>query len=201
MRDVFIHPSAIVDPGARIGLRTRIWHFVHVQAGARIGPDCVLGQGVYVGSGVRIGRGVKIQNHVSVFEGVRLEDGVFIGPGVCFTNDKHPRAINEDGSAKRAKDWTVLPTLVRYGASLGAGATILPGITIGRWALVAAGALVLSDVPDHGLAMGSPAQLGGYACVCAWRLVEEDPLLVCPKCKRRYARGKRIRLISRRSKR
>lgn len=196
MRDVFIHPSAVVDPGARIGSRTRVWHFTHVRAGARIGSDCVLGQGVYIGENVVVGKRVKIQNNVSVFQGVRLEDGVFVGPHVSFTNDKYPRAINEDGSPKGAKDWTVLPTLVRLGASLGASATILPGITIGRWALVAAGALVASDVPEYGLVMGLPGRLVGYACICARKLVEDGKHLVCPNCKRRYVRGKQVRLLA-----
>jgi len=196
MRDVFVHPSAVVDPGVRIGSGTKIWHFSHIQSGARIGSDCVLGQGVYVGENVVIGKRVKIQNNVSVFRGVRLEDGVFVGPHVCFTNDKYPRAISEDGLSKSAEDWTVLPTLVRYGASLGANATILSGISIGRWALVAAGSVVASDVPDHCLVMGLPGRIVGYACVCARKLVEEGSRLKCPNCKRRYLRGKRVRLLT-----
>jgi UDP-2-acetamido-3-amino-2,3-dideoxy-glucuronate N-acetyltransferase len=197
VKDVFVHPSSVVDPDVRIGPRTKIWHFSHIQRGARIGADCVIGQGVYVGEGVHIGKRVKIQNNVSVFRGVQLKDGVFIGPDVSFTNDKYPRAITADGSPTRAQDWTVEPTLVRYGAAIGANATILSGITIGRWALVAAGALVLGDIPDYGLVMGSPAHLTGYACVCARRLVEQDGGLVCPHCKRRYVRGARVRLQAR----
>jgi UDP-2-acetamido-3-amino-2,3-dideoxy-glucuronate N-acetyltransferase len=196
MRNVFIHPSAVVDPGAQIGQGTKIWHFTHVQSGARIGSNCVLGQGVYVGDGVVIGRGVKVQNNVSVFHGVRIEDGVFIGPHVCFTNDKYPRAINHDGTPKSPDDWTVVPTLVRSGAALGAGSTIVAGVTIGRWALVAAGALVVSDVPDHGLVLGSPGKLAGYACICARRLVEDGPGLACPTCHRRYTRAKRVQLLA-----
>ncbi len=197
MRDVFVHPTAVVDPGSWIGSRTKIWHFTHVQSGARIGSDCVLGQGVYVGEDVQIGKRVKIQNNVSVFHGVRIEDGVFVGPHVCFTNDKYPRAVNDDGLPKSADDWTVVPTLVKFGASLGANATILPGITIGRWALVAAGAVVVSDVPDHGLVMGLPGRLVGYACVCARKLAEDGKHLVCPRCKRRYLSGKQVRLLVR----
>ena len=197
MKDVFIHPSAVVDPGARIGLRTKIWHFTHVQSGARIGSDCVVGQGVYVGENVQIGKRVKIQNNVSVFRGVLIEDGVFVGPHVCFTNDKYPRAVNDDGLPKGADDWTVVPTLVKFGASIGANATILPGLTIGRWALVAAGALIVSDVPDHGLVMGLPGRLVGFVCVCARKLAEDGKHLVCPNCKRRYLRGQRVRLLAR----
>jgi UDP-2-acetamido-3-amino-2,3-dideoxy-glucuronate N-acetyltransferase len=197
VKAVFVHPSSVVDRDVRIGPRTKIWHFSHIQRGAHIGADCVIGQGVYVGEDVQIGKRVKIQNNVSVFRGVRLEDGVFVGPHVCFTNDKYPRAIAADGSPTRAQDWTVEPTLVRSGAAIGANATILSGITIGRWALVAAGALVLGDVPDYGLMMGSPARLTGYVCVCARRLVEQDRGLVCPHCKRRYIRGARVRLQAR----
>ena len=195
-RDVFIHPSAIVDPGVRIGRGTKIWHFTHVQSGAQIGADCVLGQGVYVGENVHIGKRVKIQNNVSVFHGVRLEDGVFVGPHVCFTNDRYPRAINADGSSKGAQDWTVEATLIRSGASLGANATVLPGVTVGRWALVAAGALVISDVPEYGLVMGLPGRLVGYACLCARKLRQDGNQLVCPNCKRRYIAGKKVRLIA-----
>src|SRR5207245_539614 len=107
--------------------------------------------------------------------------------------DKYPRAINDDASAKSADDWTVLPTLVKFGASIGANATILPGLTIGRWALVAAGALVVSNVPDHGLVIGLPGRLVGYACVCATKLVQDGQRLVCPNCKLPYAGGKRVR--------
>ena len=186
MKDIFIHPSAVVDPGSRIGPRSKIWHFTHVQSGARIGSDCVLGQGVYIGQDVQIGKGVKIQNNVSVFHGVRLEDGVFVGPHVCFTNDKYPRAINDDGSPKGSDDWTLVPTLVKYGAAIGANATILGGISIGRWALVGAGAVVVSDIPDHGLVMGSPGRLAGYVCICARRLLKKDQGLICPACRRQY---------------
>jgi len=196
MRNVFIHPSAVVDPGAQIGQGTKIWHFTHIQSGARIGSNCVLGQGVYVGDGVLIGKGVKIQNNVSVFHGVRIEDGVFIGPHVCFTNDKYPRAINQDGTPKGPDDWTVVPTLVRFGAALGAASTIVAGVTVGRWALVAAGALLVSDVPDHGLVLGSPGKLAGYVCICARRLTESASGFTCPACHRRYGRGKQVRLVA-----
>jgi UDP-2-acetamido-3-amino-2,3-dideoxy-glucuronate N-acetyltransferase len=195
MRDVFVHPSAVVDPGVRIGRGTKVWHFSHIQAGARIGSDCVLGQGVYVGENVQIGKRVKIQNNVSVFQGVQIEDGVFVGPHVCFTNDKYPRAINANGSPKGTKDWRVESTLIKFGASVGASATILSGLTIGRWALVAAGALVVSNVPDHGLVIGLPGRLVGYVCLCARGLVEDGKHLVCPSCNRRYVRGKQVRLL------
>ena len=150
-----IHPSAIVDAGARIGAGTRIWHFSHVSAGARIGEGCSLGQGVYVGNDVTIGRNVKIQNNVSVYDAVTLEDDVFCGPSMVFTNVANPR------SAIPKKD-EYRPTLVRAGATLGANCTVVCGTTIGRHAFVAAGAVVTRDVPDHALVAGVPARRIGW---------------------------------------
>ena len=134
-----------------------------MRDGAIIGSDCMIHKGVYIDDKVDIGNNVKIQVNASIFKGVIIEDGVFIGPHVCFTNDKNPRAINPDGSNKKSGDWTISKTLVKYGASIGANATILPGITIGKWALVGAGAVVTHDVSDFGIVVGSPAKLIGYA--------------------------------------
>ena len=131
---VRIHPTVDVAASAIIGPGTSVWNQAQVRDGARIGSNCVLGKNAYVDTGVQIGDRVKIQNNVSVYHGVTIEDGVFIGPHVCFTNDKVPRAINRDGSAKTDADWAVSPTLVRRGAALGANSTILPGVSIGRWA-------------------------------------------------------------------
>lgn len=170
-----IHPTAEVEPGARIGANTRVWNCAHVRAGAVIGEDCNLGYGVYVDAGVIIGNHVKLQNRVSVYRGVTLEDGVFVGPHVTFTNDKHPRSITPDGQPVSEEDWQPERTLVRYGASIGAGAVVLPGVTIGRWAMVGANALVTKDVPDHGIVTGSPGRLMGYACACG-RVYELPPL-------------------------
>lgn len=161
-----IHPTAQVDPRARLGENVRIWNWVQVREGAQIGANSILAKGVYIDAGVRIGANVKIQNNVSVYHGVTIEDGVFVGPHVCFTNDKFPRAVTPDGRLKEADDWQVSPIRVRYGASLGANATILPGVTIGRYALVGSGAVVSRDVPDYGLVVGNPARLVGYACRC-----------------------------------
>lgn len=165
--DVSIHPTADVSPEASVGARTRIWRQVHVREGATIGQSCTIGKGVYVDVQVRIGSNVKIQNHASIFTGVTLEDGVFVGPHVCFTNDLFPRAITRDGRLKDADDWVVTPTLVRYGASLGAGAVIRCGVTIGEFALVGAGAVVTRDVRPHALVLGNPARQRGYVCHCA----------------------------------
>lgn len=164
---VFIHPEAEVSPQATIGAGTRIWRAAQVREGACIGEHCILGQGVYVDAQAKIGSYVKIQNYASIFMGVTLEDGVFVGPHVCFTNDRFPRAITRDGKLKGETDWTITPTLVRYGASLGAGAIIRCGITLGSFALVGAGAVVTRDVPAHTLVIGNPARPCGYVCYCA----------------------------------
>lgn len=170
MNPAFIHSTADVSPAASVGEGTKIWQDCQVREGAVIGRDCVLGKGVYIDAGVRVGDNVKIQNGVSVYSGVTLEDGVFCGPGSVFTNDKEPRAVNPDGSLKGSGDWAVGRTLVRYGASIGANATIVCGVTIGRWAMVGAGAVVTRDVPDHGLVLGNPARLRGFVCSCGGRL-------------------------------
>jgi len=184
---VRIHPTADVSPEAQIGEGTSIWHHAQVREGARIGRDCILGKGVYVDAGVAIGDNVKVQNYVSIYHGVIIEDGVFCGPHCVFTNDKRPRAVNPDGSLKAADDWEVVQTRVRRGASIGANAVIVCGVTIGEWAMVGAGSVVSRDVPDHGLVWGNPARLRGFVCACGHGLekVEEagDRVrLRCPVC-------------------
>ena len=169
-----IHSTSDVSPKATIGPRTRIWHHAQVREGARIGSECVLGKGVYIDFNVIIGNRVKIQNYASVYHGVTIEDGVFIGPYVCLTNDRRPRAITLAGELKGDADWEAGQTRVRYGASLGAGAIILPGLVIGRFALIGAGALVTKDVPSFGLVMGVPARLVGYACQCGNQLTRDS---------------------------
>ncbi len=183
----YVHPMAEVSPEATVGVGTRIWRQVHIREHARIGESCNIGKGVYIDAHVQIGSNVKIQNNVSIFEGVTLEDGVFIGPHVCFTNDMAPRAITPDGRLKSADDWEITPTLVKYGASVGAGAIIVCGITIGSFALVGAGSVLTRDVPPHALVYGNPAHQHGYVCHCARRLTdirEENGALVgwCATC-------------------
>jgi len=181
-----IHPTADVAAGARIGDGTKLWNGVQVREGVVIGRDCNLGKDVYVDTGVVIGDRVKVQNSVSLFRGVTLEDGVFVGPCATFTNDLWPRSIRPDGCLRDDKDWAVVPTLVRYGASIGANATIICGITIGRWAMVAAGAVVTGDVPDHGLVVGVPARLVGYVCECGRKLAGGGRAWRCPACGRAF---------------
>jgi UDP-2-acetamido-3-amino-2,3-dideoxy-glucuronate N-acetyltransferase len=185
--EIYIHPTAEVSSEASVGCGTRIWRQVHVREHAMIGEHCNIGKGVYVDAHVRIGSNVKIQNNASVFEGVTLEEGVFVGPHVCFTNDLFPRAITPDGKLKSAEDWTITPTLVKYGASLGAGSVIRCGVTIGEFALVGAGAVVTRDVPAYALVLGNPARQRGYVCRCARPLseVREEPdrlIGFCSEC-------------------
>lgn len=166
----YIHPLAEVEEGAQIGAGTRIWRHAHVRASATIGAMCNIGKGVYVESHVHIGARVKIQNHVSLFESATVEDGVFIGPYVCFTSDLYPRAITPDGQLKESEDWEITPTLVKYGASIGANAVVVCGVTIGTFALVGAGSVVTKDVAPYTLVLGNPARFRGYICRCAHRL-------------------------------
>jgi UDP-2-acetamido-3-amino-2,3-dideoxy-glucuronate N-acetyltransferase len=170
---IHVHPTAVVEDGAEIGAGTRVWHFAHVRSGARIGERCVLGKSVFVDDGAVIGAGCRIQNFVSVYAGVTLDDDVFVGPAAAFTNDRYPRATGGE--------WELMPTLVRRGASIGANATILAGVTIGEWAVVGAGGVVTSDVESHRLVFGNPAEPRGWVCRCG-RGVPGGPGTACPAC-------------------
>ena len=177
-----IHPSAIVDEGAQLGAGTRVWHFVHVSPGARIGARCSLGQGVYVGNDVLIGDNVKIQNNVSVYDAVTLEDDVFCGPSMVFTNVHNPRAAVVRKNEYRR-------TLVKRGATLGANCTIVCGTTVGEYAFVGAGAVVSRDVPAFALVVGVPAQRIGWMSRHGERLplpVSGQGQAACPATGERY---------------
>lgn len=177
--NVVIHSTAEVSPKAQIGSGTRIWHLVQIREGAVIGENCIIGKDVYVDFDVKIGNNVKIQNGALVYHGATLEDGVFLGPQVCLTNDRMPRAITEDGHLKGNDDWVVGSILIKYGASIGAGSLILPNVIIGRFALVGAGAVVTRNVADHALVVGNPARLVGYVCHCGRKLEKQGRAWYC----------------------
>ncbi|TRZ49994.1 oxidoreductase [bacterium] len=178
-KDAFVHETAIIDDGVRIGKAAKIWHFSHILSGSTIGEQCNIGQNVVIGPDVAIGDRCKIQNNVSVYKGVTLEDGVFCGPSMVFTNIYNPRA-------EISKMDQVRPTLVKKGATLGANCTIVCGHTIGRYAFIGAGAVVTSDVSDHALMVGNPAVQKGWACICGERLARN---LRCPVCKKSFEKA------------
>lgn len=180
---IFIHESSYVDDGVKIGRGTKIWNFCHIQAGAEIGENCSIGQNVNISNNVKIGNGCKLQNNVSVYEGVELEDYVFCGPSMVFTNDLTPRAKYPKGSVGYKK------TLLKIGATVGANATVVCGNTLGKWSMIAAGAVVTKDVPDYALMAGVPAKQIGWVCECGERLDED---FQCEKCGRMYAIQNRI---------
>lgn len=176
MTDFFVHPTAVVDEGVRIGPGSKIWHYSHVLGGSSLGKGCVLGQNVMVGPDVSVGDGCKIQNNVSLYKGVTLEDGVFCGPSCVFTNVLTPRAFVE------RKD-EFLQTLVREGATIGANATIVCGVTIGRFAMIGAGAVVTRDIGDYSLVVGNPGRHTGWVSRAGERLGSD---LVCPRTGEKY---------------
>lgn len=171
------HPTAIIDDGATIGADTNVWHHVHIRSGAVIGSGCNIGKNGYIDTGATLGDRVKVQNNVSVYQGVTVGDDVFLGPSCVFTNDRYPRASNVT--------WDVVPTVVHNGASIGANATLICGITVGAWSVVAAGSVVTKDVQDHQLVIGNPARPSGWVCTCG-RVVSRElsrpESLVCGHC-------------------
>jgi UDP-2-acetamido-3-amino-2,3-dideoxy-glucuronate N-acetyltransferase len=176
-KNVLIHPTAEISPQAEIKEGTKIWHNSQIKKGARIGKNCIIGRNVYIDSGVIIGNNTRVQSNVNIWKGVTIEDGVFVGPDVCFTNDKFPRAITPKGDPISSHDWIILKTLVKRGSSLGANSTLLPGITINEFAFIGAGSVVTKDVPPYTLYYGNPARLRGYVCKCGKRLT--DKCAVC----------------------
>jgi len=178
---VFIHKSSYVDKNAKIGKGTQIWYFSHIAKGAKVGKDCKVGQNVFIGEGVRVGNNVKIQNNVCVYSGVTLEDGVFCGPSMVFTNVKKPRSLYP---VNKKYD----KTLVNKGATIGANATIVCGITIGRCAFVGAGSVVTKDVPDFALVYGNPAKLKGWICKCGKTIItsKRNRIYACSSCRKKH---------------
>jgi len=183
--NVYVHPSAFVDEGARLGEGTKIWHFCHVFSGARIGRDCKIGQNVVIHGSVVVGNNVKIQNNVSVYDGVTLEDDVFCGPSCVFTNIFNPRSAVNRNDPKFYRH-----TIVGRGATIGANATIVCGVKIGRYAFIGAGAVVTRDVPDHALVYGSPAKPNGWMCECGEKIKVLRTKLQCSACKAGYKKVK-----------
>lgn len=179
--ETVIHPTAFVDAGSKVGAGCRIWHFSHISSGATVGDNCSLGQNVFVAKSVVIGNHCKIQNNVSLYEGVILEDYVFCGPSMVFTNVRTPRCAYPRNTAK---DYH--PTVVRYGASIGANATIVCGVTVGKWAFIAAGAVVTKDVPPYALIAGVPGRQRGWACECGIPLKLNDNRARCAECSKEY---------------
>jgi UDP-2-acetamido-3-amino-2,3-dideoxy-glucuronate N-acetyltransferase len=151
-------PGADVDPRAHLGQGTAVWHLAQIRENAEIGVGCTIGRGAYIGPGVRLGQRCKVQNHALIYEPAWLDDGVFVGPGTVLTNDRYPRAITPEGSIKTAGDWEPVGVTVHYGASIGARAVCVAPVTIGSWAVAAAGSVVVKDVPDFALVAGVPAR-------------------------------------------
>lgn len=185
--NAFAAPTAVVSPSAVIARGVRIWHDTHVEAGASVGSETLVGRGVTIGAGVQVGARCKIQNGALVYGPAVVGDGVFIGPGVVLTNDNTPRAINPDGTVQDAADWRPTAVVVEHGASLGAGALCVAPVRIGRWAMVAAGAVVVHDVPDHALVAGVPARRIGWVSRTGRRLAQvDDRTLVCTETGDRF---------------
>jgi acetyltransferase-like isoleucine patch superfamily enzyme len=183
----YIHETADVAASASVAAGSKVWHYAQVREDAVIGENCIIGRGAYVGTGVTVGENCKIQNYALVYEPATLARGVFIGPAVVLTNDHFPRAINADGSQKSADDWHPVGVDIREGASIGANSTCIAPIVIGRWALVGAGSVVVRDVPDFALVVGSPARRIGWVGTAGHPLTLETPgVWVCPATGARY---------------
>jgi UDP-2-acetamido-3-amino-2,3-dideoxy-glucuronate N-acetyltransferase len=178
---IYIHPTAVVDEGAKIGSGTKIWHFCHISPKTEIGDQCSFGQNVFIANNVKIGKGAKVQNNVSIYEGVEMEDYVFCGPSMVFTNVKTPRSEFPVSSTD-----VYSKTLIKRGASIGANATVVCGITLGTACFIAAGAVVTKDVPDFAVMAGVPAKRIGWMCKCGGQLFFETKTTSCEKCNRFY---------------
>lgn len=183
---VTVAPGADVSNAARIGEGTKIWHLAQVRENAVMGENCIVGRGAYVGTGVTMGNNVKIQNYALVYEPAVLGNGVFIGPAVVLTNDTYPRSVNPDGTLKSAHDWEPVGVTIHDGASIGARAVCIAPVTIGRWATVAAGAVVTKDVPDFALVAGVPARRIAWVGKAGEPLTRDGDHWVCPRTGEKY---------------
>ncbi|MFK3671619.1 acyltransferase [Leifsonia aquatica] len=194
---MFVADDADVSAQATVGDDSKVWNLAQVREHATIGRDCIIGRGAYIGAGAIVGDGCKIQNHALIYEPAVLEDGVFIGPAVVLTNDTYPRAINPDGSVKSAADWEPVGVTVRMGASIGARAVCIAPVTVGRWATVAAGAVVTRDVPDFALVAGVPARRIAWVGRAGVPLVQENDEWICPQTRERYREnGQSLEMIA-----
>jgi acetyltransferase-like isoleucine patch superfamily enzyme len=192
-----VHASAEIEADVTVGPRTSIWNRAVLRAGASLGAECIIGRDAFIDEGVRLGDRVKVQNGALVYHGVTVGSGVFIGPGAILTNDRYPRAVTATGELARGDDWTISPIELADGCSIGAGAVVVAGTRVGRFATVGAGAVVTRDVPDYALVAGNPARRLGWVCACGARLVgpmganaapepSPDALLACPRCGRAF---------------
>jgi UDP-2-acetamido-3-amino-2,3-dideoxy-glucuronate N-acetyltransferase len=193
-----VHATADLEPDVGVGAGSTIWHRAQLRTGARLGRDCVVGRDVFIDEGVTVGDRVKIQNLALIYHGVTVEDGVFIGPGAILTNDRYPRAITSTGDLARATDWQVSPITLAYGCSIGAGAIVVAGVDVGRFATVGAGAVVTRTVAPNALVAGNPARRLGWVCDCGQRLTDSatgapvpatpgvDADLLCAACERHF---------------
>lgn len=186
MKGVKVHPTAEVSASAKVGDGTYVWNHAQVREGAKIGKNCIIAKNVYIDYNVKIGSNVKIQNNSSIYHGAVIEDGVFIGPNVCITNDKIPRSVTSDGKLKRASDWKAEGVLIKEGASIGAGSILLPGISVGKYAMVGSGSVVTKNIPDYALVYGNPAYIKGHICKCGDKIkktIGKEANIKCAKCK------------------
>lgn len=170
-KDFYVHPTAIIEDDVFIGSGSKVWHFAQVRKGTKIGKNCVVGKSVFIDIDSEIGDNVKIQNHALVYHKAVISDGVFIGPNVCFTNDKIPRAINPDGTLKGADDWEISTIKIAQGASIGGHSVILPGVSIGEFALAGSGSVISKDIPAYTLVYGNPARVKGFVCRCGKKIL------------------------------
>jgi UDP-2-acetamido-3-amino-2,3-dideoxy-glucuronate N-acetyltransferase len=192
-----VHASAELEAGVSVGPRTSVWNRAVLRSGASLGAECVIGRDAFIDEGVRLGDRVKVQNGALIYHGVTVGNGVFIGPGAILTNDRYPRAVTATGELAGPDDWTVSPIQLQEGCSIGAGAIVVAGITVGRFATIGAGSVVTHDVPDYALLAGNPARRLGWVCACGTRLSDEagakaspnplpDTSLTCPRCGRTF---------------